>query len=171
MRRSDRVVMGALLLGFAGLLAWLALTPRSPMLRSMGLPGPSGYAGNRRCGAWYTQTRLGWIPSRKATCEAPVDPSRPRDRQEIEYDELTRRVSHVQVTIAPRFGNLAIPVRLDCGRDPPPRRQADSLRAVAFIRYQYHGGAALALRRARRAPLCLPLRQDGLATVGVVAAT
>ena len=71
------------------------------MLRTMGLPGPSGYAGNRRCGAWYTQTRWGWIPSRKATCDGPADASRPHDRQQIEYDELTRRVSRVQVTIAP----------------------------------------------------------------------
>ena len=101
MRRSDWVVGGTLLLGFIGLSAWVAWTPRSPMLRTMGLPGPSGYAGNRRCGAWYTQTRWGWIPSRKATCDALADTSRPRDRQQIEYDELTRRVSRVQVTIAP----------------------------------------------------------------------
>ena len=101
MHRSDWVVGGALLLSFAASLIWLAWTPRSPMLRTMGLPGPSGYAGNRRCGAWYTQTRWGWMPSRKATCDAPADPSRPRDQQQIEYDELTRHVSRIKVTIAP----------------------------------------------------------------------
>lgn len=176
MRRSDWVIGGAAILGLAALLAWLAWTPRSPMLLTMGLPGPSGYAGNRRCGAWYRQTAWGWIPSRLATCEARVDPDRPRDRQEVTYDELTRRVSQIHVMIAPpgsatwrfRFDSIAAAMARRGGvliRCAPSRSPLSHIKETLIWRFDGFDVRLLAYHFATHDPRAAEwlLRFDGFA--------
>jgi hypothetical protein len=100
MRRSD-VILGLLVVAnLIGVVAWFKIPPSSPMIAAVGLPGPRANTG-RSCSAMY---RLdAWIrtPSRAVTCVGPRGIHDLRELQEVTYDQLTRRVEHVRVSLRP----------------------------------------------------------------------
>ena len=89
------------LFGLSEALVWLAVPPRSPMITTLGLPGPSAAEG-RLCRAALRRSSLGRVPTGEVMCRANFDPARPGFRASVFYDTLSRRVTSAHAA----FGKL-----------------------------------------------------------------
>ena len=98
MRIDIRVTVYATLVGaLAGVLAWFEYYPVSPMITTIGLPGPRANA-DRECGTVYRQVIHGTrIPTRELVCRGPrkVRADLVED-QDVTLDALTRAIGHVR---------------------------------------------------------------------------
>jgi hypothetical protein len=79
-----------------GVIAWSEYYPSSPMVTTLGLPGPRADVG-RGCGLWYRQAWFGRFPLRKAVCQRPRMLGQDFwQREEVAFDALSRRIEHAQ---------------------------------------------------------------------------
>ena len=68
------------------------------MISVAGLPGATAADGDRTCRGWYRNSSLGKVPLRRVSCQTfPTAPSvqRPKSRDIVHIDRLTRRTTHV----------------------------------------------------------------------------
>jgi hypothetical protein len=77
-------------------LAWFAFPPRSPMITTLGLPGPSA-AEDRVCRFGLRRLLYGRAPTGAVMCGSQFDPERPAFIATIFYDALSRRMGSVNV--------------------------------------------------------------------------
>jgi hypothetical protein len=87
------ILIGALV----GVLAWFEYYPASPMITTIGLPGPRANA-ERECGNMYRQVgHDARIPTRELICRGPREASGYLlEEQDVTLDALTRRISNAR---------------------------------------------------------------------------
>ena len=77
-------------------LALFAFPPRSPMITTLGLPGPSA-AERRVCGFGLRRLWYARAPTREVVCHAQFDAERPAFVATVFYDALSRRTLSANV--------------------------------------------------------------------------
>ncbi len=93
-----RMALYAIILGaLVGVLAWSEHYPASPMITTLGLPGPRADV-ERDCGNMYRLVGHGArIPTRELVCRGPRELSGYLlEEQDVTLDALTRRIGHAQ---------------------------------------------------------------------------
>jgi hypothetical protein len=92
---DKRMATYAILVGvLVALSAWLEHYPASPMVTTIGLPGPEANI-QRNCGNMYRQVaRNTRIPTREIVCRGPDSWGYLREDQHVTLDALTRRITH-----------------------------------------------------------------------------
>jgi hypothetical protein len=99
-----RILLSAILAcSLIGGFAWFNYYPASPMITTIGLPGPRADL-DRRCGPNYRHIGLvRWVPTRDLVCRGPwqIDSSF-REEQDVTLDTFTRRIGHAR-----RFWSVA----------------------------------------------------------------
>jgi hypothetical protein len=86
----------ALLFALVGALAWLEYYPASPMLSTIGLPGPRANA-QRECGNMYRQVAYNArVATREIVCRGPDSWGYLREYQHVKLDAYTRRITNAQ---------------------------------------------------------------------------
>ena len=93
-----RILISAILaFALVGAFAWFRYYPASPMITTIGLPGPRADAG-RSCGANYRKLKyVRWVPTRDFLCRGPsrIEASF-REEEDVTLDTFTRRIGHAQ---------------------------------------------------------------------------
>ena len=93
-----RILISAILVcALVGAFAWFRYYPASPMITTIGLPGPSADA-ERRCGPNYRSLGVvRWVPTRDLVCRGPsqIEASF-REQEDVTLDTFTRRIGHAQ---------------------------------------------------------------------------
>jgi hypothetical protein len=119
------------LFGLSAALVWLAVPPRSPMITTLGLPGPSAAEG-RLCRAALRRSSLGRVPTGEVMCRANFDPARPGFRASVFYDALSRRVTSAHAAFW-KLDSLAVVALAVPSRAPSMRAVASGSSARLFI--------------------------------------
>jgi hypothetical protein len=91
-----RILLSAILVCLlVGAFAWFKYYPASPMITTIGLPGPAADA-DRRCGPNYRKMGLvRWVPTRDLVCRGPSQVRASfREEQDVTLDTFTRRIGH-----------------------------------------------------------------------------
>jgi hypothetical protein len=92
MPRPRSIVFGSLFVGGLLVIAWFEYYPASPMLATIGLPGPRANSG-LACGSYYQQTALGRLPMRRMVCRVPTSAD-PWNKKEVRMDALNRQIAN-----------------------------------------------------------------------------
>ena len=77
--------------------AWFKYYPASPMITTIGLPGPRADA-DRSCGPNYRHMGVvRWVPTRDLVCRGPWQIRASfREEQDVTLDTFTRRIGHAR---------------------------------------------------------------------------
>ncbi len=91
------LLSGVLVFVLVGAFAWFQYYPASPMITTIGLPGPRADL-ERRCGPMYRKMGLvRWVPTRELVCSGRWRLSRfLREEQDVTLDTFTRRIGHAR---------------------------------------------------------------------------
>jgi hypothetical protein len=111
---GGRIIISAILVCvLVGAFAWFAYYPSSPMITTLGLPGPKADL-ERECGARYRKIGpVRWVPTRELVCRGPWEiGGYLREEQDVTLDGLTRRIGHAR-----RFWSLPDSVSWQRARD------------------------------------------------------
>jgi hypothetical protein len=95
---GGRIIISAILVCvLAGAFAWFAYYPSSPMITTIGLPGPRADI-ERQCGARYRKIGpVRWVPTRELVCRGTWEVFGPiRDEQDVTLNTFTRRIGHAR---------------------------------------------------------------------------
>ena len=96
MRVSAYRLVSNTLFALSAVLAWFAFPPRSPMITTLDLPGPSAAEG-RVCRFGLRRLWYGRAPTREVVCHNRFDPERPAFVATVFYDALSRRMRSANV--------------------------------------------------------------------------
>ena len=94
---AGRIVLSAILIALVvGAFAWFDYYPASPMVTTLGLPGPKANL-ERRCGPNYRKIGVvRWVPTRDDVCRGVEKYGFLQERQDVTLDTFTRRIGHAQ---------------------------------------------------------------------------